>query len=178
MTVILYAYKLSGNSSYVYWSANRYTFSSYHVVYLQKLAGSSWKWGIRIYVCCVVDIWLRCYVWRLLSDCSKWSGELCGYIVEYDQDLDIDYGSLVYHRAMAIMPCGALELQPGVVLCTATEMIPLAGGGVGFPVSALWEKARKIPGLTNFHIDKGLIKRYHRDSAGGGACRFLQIIYQ
>lgn len=40
-------------------------------------------------------------------------------------------------RALVTMPCGALELQPGVVLCTATEMIPLAGGGVGFPVSAL-----------------------------------------
>lgn len=40
-------------------------------------------------------------------------------------------------RALSTLPCGTLELQPGVVLCTATEMIPLAGGGVGFPISAM-----------------------------------------
>lgn len=40
-------------------------------------------------------------------------------------------------RASADIPTGKAELKPGIVLCTAPELVPMGKGCYGFPISAL-----------------------------------------
>lgn len=49
----------------------------------------------------------------------------------------MNYVSLDDFRAANDIPHGNTELKPGIVLCTAPELIPLGKGNYGFPISAL-----------------------------------------
>ena len=40
-------------------------------------------------------------------------------------------------KGVQSIPPGKAEIKPGVVLCTATELLPLGKGNVAFPISAL-----------------------------------------
>lgn len=40
-------------------------------------------------------------------------------------------------KAVAGIPAGKSEMQPGIVLCTAREMLSLGKGNYAFPISAM-----------------------------------------